>query len=1014
MKNLTKRFFSRTLAATLLLVTLILPLHVSANSISGPCGENSQWQLDYDTGILEITGTGAAAKDEYGSAPWSFCKKYIRQIYVREGITEIDDGLFSSTNNLYVEKISLPASVTKIGKLAFSSCENLTELVIPQGVTEIRSFTFAGCINLKSVTLPGGITAIGDSAFSDCTALTDIYFAGTQAQWDAINIGYWENDALENATVHFVQPTQLGWVFMNGKWYYRTQEGYHSGWLRLSKGTYYMLPSTQEMAVGWTMIDGQWYYFDASGAMHTGWLQLGSKWYYLNADGSMVTGTKIIKGKANTFNSNGVWQGLSNAGFFTENGTTYYSKNSGVLATGWLQLGSDWYYFDADGSMRTEWLEIGGKKYYLDPVSGAMKTGWLSLDDGDWYETWYYFNADGSMKTGWLQQGNDWYYMLPDGKMARDEQKIGSVNYFFYENGKMASGGWVRSQPFSYLNTYIYYYASADGALYVGWRQIEGQWHYFYLNGRLARNTHIDEYLLNADGCIGAIQNKFPIYNYHQNCTTAQAAEADAIARSIARDALENGGKTDYERVRYVLDKLKSYYNATASASENTGRAGSIYGVFVDKYSTPTADTLAMARVFDYMGLSWRISEASIFKPYPYLYLKMDGEYGFAAPKVLDVSSGFYTGPRTGFGNPEDAWPYWYDYEAHLPTHTAGSWIQQAGKWYYKETAGNYSTGMRYIDGSWYYFTADGVMKTGWVQYGGNWYYFNASGAMKTGWLQLGGKWYYLNLDGTMAVGTFKADGEVYRADKSGKMITGWVQEGGKWYYALPNGILMLGNYTIDGVPYYFTDDGAMGTGWFQGKNGWYYANASGVLSLGWKQIGGNYYYFYKDGHMAQETFIDNYFIGESGIWESTVSVNRDPQHYKGLTASQAAQADAIALAIAQEAMANGGDTDYEKISYASKLVAAFVDQCVYQNDENRYYRSPYGVFVAGVYTCAGSTRAMGRVLEFMGYTWYHTGEDQWEHQWVCVKMDGEYGWVEPQEGFCGFGNFFESYFPPA
>ena len=41
------------------------------------------------------------------------------------------------------------------------------------------------------------------SAFSGCTSLTDVYFEGTQSQWDAISIENYQNDALKNATIHY-------------------------------------------------------------------------------------------------------------------------------------------------------------------------------------------------------------------------------------------------------------------------------------------------------------------------------------------------------------------------------------------------------------------------------------------------------------------------------------------------------------------------------------------------------------------------------------------------------------------------------------------------------------------------------------------------------------------------------------------------------------------------------------------------------------------------------------------
>lgn len=57
---------------------------------------------------------------------------------------------------------------------AFSSCRNLTSIIIPDGVTSIGEWTFEGCINLVSVSIPESMTNIGDYAFNGCSFLSSI------------------------------------------------------------------------------------------------------------------------------------------------------------------------------------------------------------------------------------------------------------------------------------------------------------------------------------------------------------------------------------------------------------------------------------------------------------------------------------------------------------------------------------------------------------------------------------------------------------------------------------------------------------------------------------------------------------------------------------------------------------------------------------------------------------------------------------------------------------------------
>ncbi len=90
--------------------------------------------------------------------------------------------------------------------LGMGDCTD-TDIVIPptspdmEAVTIIEYSAFAG-EPITSISIPGTVKEIGRKAFSGCTSLTDVYFDGTEEQWNAITLGN-NNDPLVAATKHF-------------------------------------------------------------------------------------------------------------------------------------------------------------------------------------------------------------------------------------------------------------------------------------------------------------------------------------------------------------------------------------------------------------------------------------------------------------------------------------------------------------------------------------------------------------------------------------------------------------------------------------------------------------------------------------------------------------------------------------------------------------------------------------------------------------------------------------------
>lgn len=131
-------------------------------------------------GIVNIPNGVKSSKDQYADS---------------YKVVAIADKAFQ--NSMDLEKVSVPASVEKIGQNAFSGCisletvtfakGNLTSMgrevfkdsgikhiEIPEGITELPWIAFFGCKRLTNVVLPTTLRTIGYSAFSGCTSLREV------------------------------------------------------------------------------------------------------------------------------------------------------------------------------------------------------------------------------------------------------------------------------------------------------------------------------------------------------------------------------------------------------------------------------------------------------------------------------------------------------------------------------------------------------------------------------------------------------------------------------------------------------------------------------------------------------------------------------------------------------------------------------------------------------------------------------------------------------------------------
>lgn len=262
----------------------------------------------------------------------------------------------------------------------------------------------------------------------------------------------------------------------------------------------------------WEKIDGYWYHFDGNGIMQTGWLNIGGTWYYLNpSNGAMQTGWLKLGDVWYYLNP---FSGAMATGWLKVGNTWYYmNPSNGAMQTGWLDLNGTKYYLKSDGAMATAWEKIGNAWYYMNPSSGAMQTGWLKLRS-TWYylksdgtmaaDTWigdYYVNADGAWVPGkekpvdkWINTSGRWWYRHADGSYIKSNwEQIGNQWYYFDKDGWMVTGWLKLSDTWYYMNT--------SGARVSNcWTWVGNSCYYFDEDGKMAADTWLGDYYVNADG----------------------------------------------------------------------------------------------------------------------------------------------------------------------------------------------------------------------------------------------------------------------------------------------------------------------------------------------------------------------------------------------------------------------------------------------------------------------------------------------------------------------------------
>ena len=199
---------------------------------AGPIGSNSNYEFGWTKTIPAFAFYGSAITSivfpngvtSIGQAAFSNCRN-LTSITIPNGVTSLGDSVFNNCSNLSklivpstvtsmggssfygcssiktagpigsnsdyefgwtntipanaffgsnITSVTIPNTVTSIGRAAFYYCDKLTDIILPNGLTSIEDSTFGYCKKLTSMNIPTSVTSIGSEVFQSCYGLTSV------------------------------------------------------------------------------------------------------------------------------------------------------------------------------------------------------------------------------------------------------------------------------------------------------------------------------------------------------------------------------------------------------------------------------------------------------------------------------------------------------------------------------------------------------------------------------------------------------------------------------------------------------------------------------------------------------------------------------------------------------------------------------------------------------------------------------------------------------------------------
>lgn len=165
------------------------------NTVSGKCGLDVKWELDLDTGEMELSGAGKMYDYDYAdgitTTPWEEHRDKITSLTVGDSVSEIGNWAFAFCENL--TDVHLGAGVELLNVSAFDH-SGIVNINLGEGLKEIQGNALSGTL-LENVTLPESLEYLGYTAFEDCPNLKKVTIPGEATR---LNFDTWHNSIFSN------------------------------------------------------------------------------------------------------------------------------------------------------------------------------------------------------------------------------------------------------------------------------------------------------------------------------------------------------------------------------------------------------------------------------------------------------------------------------------------------------------------------------------------------------------------------------------------------------------------------------------------------------------------------------------------------------------------------------------------------------------------------------------------------------------------------------------------------